>query len=95
MTSLLSGTAVKAVIAYTTDYLTKPSLKLHTIFQAVKSVFQQNQEMLSYSDIDTQTKAKRIILKAVNALTGKGEMGAPMASLYLLGHKDHYTGHKF
>ena len=53
MTSLLSGTAVKAVIAYTTDYITKPSLKLHTIFQAVKSVFQQNQEMLSDSDIDT------------------------------------------
>jgi hypothetical protein len=31
----------------------------------------------------------------VNSLTAKMEMGSPMASMYLLGNPDHYTGHKF
>ncbi|KAI0337025.1 hypothetical protein BDW22DRAFT_1340573, partial [Trametopsis cervina] len=39
VTSLLSGTAIKAVIAYVTDYITKTPLKTHVIFDAVKTVF--------------------------------------------------------
>ncbi|KAG6375186.1 hypothetical protein JVT61DRAFT_3395 [Boletus reticuloceps] len=31
----------------------------------------------------------------VNSLTSKLEVGAPMASLYLLQQPDHYTSHKF
>ncbi|KAH7918322.1 hypothetical protein BV22DRAFT_1108389 [Leucogyrophana mollusca] len=31
----------------------------------------------------------------VNSLTSKMEIGAPMASLYLLGNPDHYTSHSF
>ncbi|KAJ6472413.1 hypothetical protein C8R45DRAFT_781982, partial [Mycena sanguinolenta] len=38
VTSLLSGTAIKAVIAYICDYVTKPSLKLYHTFDAVHSV---------------------------------------------------------
>ncbi|TDL14714.1 hypothetical protein BD410DRAFT_733689, partial [Rickenella mellea] len=39
VTSLLSGTAIKAVISYVTDYITKSPLKTHTIFDAVRSIF--------------------------------------------------------
>ncbi|KZV60465.1 hypothetical protein PENSPDRAFT_554496, partial [Peniophora sp. CONT] len=39
VTSLLSGTALKAVIAYTTDYITKPGLRTHTMMEIIKSVF--------------------------------------------------------
>lgn len=39
VTSLLSGTAIKSVIAYTTDYITKPGLKTYTVFEAIKGVF--------------------------------------------------------
>ena len=95
VTSLLSGTAVKSVIAYTTDYITKPGLKTHTIFQAVKDVFSRSQEMLMDNALDAQTKARKVILKTVNALTGKSEIGAPMAAMYLLDHPDHYTSHRF
>ncbi|TDL14713.1 hypothetical protein BD410DRAFT_703417, partial [Rickenella mellea] len=35
------------------------------------------------------------LTKIVNSLTGKMEIGAPMACAYLLGHKDHYTSHRF
>jgi hypothetical protein len=34
VTSLLSGTAIKAVVAYISDYITKPSLKTYMVFEA-------------------------------------------------------------
>ncbi|KDQ57391.1 hypothetical protein JAAARDRAFT_130846, partial [Jaapia argillacea MUCL 33604] len=35
VTSLLTGTAVKAVIAYVTDYITKSALRTHVMFDVV------------------------------------------------------------
>ena len=46
VTSLLSGTAIKAVVAYVSDYISKPSLKTYLIFEAVKIVFDRNSDML-------------------------------------------------
>ena len=94
VTSLLSGTAIKSVIAYVTDYITKTPLKTHVMFQAVKSAFMKNPDVLE-ADIPRVEKARRLIMKIVNSLTSRSEIGAPMAAMYLLGHKDHYTGHKF
>ncbi|KAK0447510.1 hypothetical protein EV421DRAFT_1686130, partial [Armillaria borealis] len=42
VTSLRSGTAIKAVLIYVSDYITKPSLKTHVFFDVVKSVFQKS-----------------------------------------------------
>ncbi|KAF9521443.1 hypothetical protein CPB83DRAFT_778736, partial [Crepidotus variabilis] len=39
VTSLLSGTAIKAVVAYVTDYVTKPGLTTYSIFDSVRQVF--------------------------------------------------------
>jgi Helitron helicase-like domain at N-terminus len=36
VTSLLSGTAIKSVFAYITDYITKSSLKTHVMFEAFR-----------------------------------------------------------
>ena len=44
VTSLLSGTAVKAVVAYITDYITKQSLRTYTVFEVIKSVIDRNVE---------------------------------------------------
>ncbi|KZV64112.1 hypothetical protein PENSPDRAFT_588893, partial [Peniophora sp. CONT] len=38
VTSLLSGTALKAVIAYVTDYITKNPLRTHTMFEVIRAV---------------------------------------------------------
>ncbi|KAJ7697001.1 hypothetical protein B0H17DRAFT_928751, partial [Mycena rosella] len=38
VTSLLSGTSIKAVVAYISDYVTKASLKIYHIFDTVKEV---------------------------------------------------------
>src|SRR6266536_3045228 len=94
LTSLLSGTAIKAVVAYISDYVTKPGLKTYSIFATIRSVFQRNSEMLGGS-MERKEKARRLITKIVNALTAMMEIGAPLASMYLLGHPDHYTNFKF
>ncbi|KAF8575809.1 hypothetical protein K439DRAFT_1316277, partial [Ramaria rubella] len=47
VTSLLSGTALKAVIAYVTDYVSKSPLKTYGIFESIKDIFDRNAEMLN------------------------------------------------
>ncbi|KII82907.1 hypothetical protein PLICRDRAFT_682664 [Plicaturopsis crispa FD-325 SS-3] len=94
VTSLLSGTAIKAVVAYISDYITKPSLKTYSIFETIRGVFRKNSEMLG-GTLERREKARKLITQIVNALTRKSEMGGPMVCLYLLGFPDHYTNHKF
>jgi Helitron helicase-like domain at N-terminus/PIF1-like helicase len=93
-TSLLSGTAIKAIVAYVSDYVTKPGLKTYSVFDTIRRVFDRNSELMNGSS-DRKSSARQLMTKIVNALTAKMEMGSPMASMYLLGNPDHYTGHKF
>ena len=94
VTSLSSGTAIKGVVLYVSDYITKGTLKTHTIFDSIKSVFQRNSEMIGGS-LPMKEKARRFMTKVANLLSAKAEMGAPMISMYLLGNPDHYTSHDF
>ena len=94
VTSLSSGTAIKAVVIYVSDYITKTTLKTHTIFDSIRSVFHKNTEMIG-GTLPMQEKARRIMTKIVNLLSAKAEMGSPMICMYLLGNPDHYTSHTF
>ena len=94
VTSLLSGTAIKAVIAYISDYITKPSLKTYVVFDTIRSIFHKNSEILG-GTMEQREKACRLLTQIVNSLTAKMEIGAPMAAMYLLNNPDHYTDHKF
>ena len=94
VTSLSSGTAIKGVVLYVSDYITKSTLKTHTIFDSIKSVFNRNSEMIGGS-LPMKEKARRFMTKIANLLSAKAEMGAPMICMYLLGNPDHYTGHVF
>ena len=94
VTSLASGTAIKGVIMYVSDYIVKSTLKTHVIFDSIRSVFQKNGEMIGGS-LPTKEKARRFMTKVANLLSAKAEMGAPMISMYLLGNPDHYTDHTF
>ena len=94
VTSLLSGTSIKAVISYVTDYIAKPSLKNYQIFATAYNVFERNAN-LELDDNSQTDNAWKLILKIVNALSSKMEIGSPMASMYLLQNPDHYTSHKF
>ncbi|KAG2014010.1 hypothetical protein CC2G_010864 [Coprinopsis cinerea AmutBmut pab1-1] len=57
-------------------------------------VFAKNAEDLQ-ADWKPKDAARKLILKIVNALTSKLEIGSPMAAMYLLDHPDHYTDHEF
>lgn len=93
---LLSGTSVKAVVGYVTDYISKGWLKTHQVFQTTYDAFSKHQGILDGSeDSKHRDNARRMIMKVVNSLSSKMEIGAPMAALYLLEHPDHYTSHQF
>ena len=94
VTSLLSGTSIKAVISYVTDYIAKPTLKTYQIFATAYNVFDRNANLESGEKSRTDD-ARKLILKIVNALSSKMEIGSPMASMYLLKNPDHYTSHRF
>ncbi|KAF8416921.1 hypothetical protein L210DRAFT_812147, partial [Boletus edulis BED1] len=94
VTSLLSGTAVKAVVAYISDYISKSPLKTYVVFDTIQSIFKRNSVLLG-GTVERHENTRKIMTQIVNALTSKLEVGAPMASLYLLQHPDHYTSHRF
>jgi len=94
VTSLLPGTAIKSVFAYVTDYITKSSLKTHTMFEAIQAICECNAQCLN-GDASQHETAHKLMVQMVNAMSAKMEMGEPVACMYLLGHEDHYTSHSF
>jgi len=94
VSSLPSGTSLKAIISYVTDYITKPSLKTYQIFSSAYDVYEKNSELIG-GDIKAKEAARKLILKIVNSLGSKMEIGSPAASMYLLGNPDHYKSHIF
>lgn len=94
VTCLLSGTAVKAVVGYITDYVTKVPLKTHAVFDVIKTVFDSKQADLLDEERRLE-KSRKLITSVVNSLSAKMEIGSPMACMYLLKNPDHYTSHKF
>jgi hypothetical protein len=94
VTCMWSGTAIKAVLVYITDYITKTGLKTHVIFETVKSIFDRHREIIG-GTLPDKEKARLLMNKIVNLLSTKLEMGAPMVCMYLLNHPDHYTSHVF
>ncbi len=94
ITSLLSGTAIKAIVIYITDYITKFPLKTAAMFDTIQGVFNKNQEYMN-GDSSREEKSRKLITQVVNSLTSCLEIGSPMASLYLLGNPDHYTNYTF
>lgn len=47
VTSLLSGTAIKAAMAYISDYIMKHTLKIHIGFDTIVNVFEKNVDMIT------------------------------------------------
>jgi hypothetical protein len=94
VTSMLSGTSVKAVISYVSDYISKVSLKSYQLFASVFQVFESSKDMLRDPD-DNHERSRHLVRKMVNSLSTKMEIGSPMASMYLLGHPDHYASHSY
>ena len=94
VTCLLSGTQVRAVVAYVTDYITKGAYKTHDAFGAIKQVVERMDDIIVNS-AGRHDAARAVIVKIVNALSAMQQVGGPAACAYLLGYPDHYTDQKF
>ncbi|KAJ7133232.1 hypothetical protein C8R44DRAFT_611025 [Mycena epipterygia] len=95
VTSLLSGTSIKAVVAYISDYVTKATLKLYHIFDTISTILdKKSSEGIGRTD-RTAENTRVMVMQMVNSLTSKLQIGSPMASLYLLDNPDHYTNFNF
>ena len=79
-TSFLSGTAIKATVAYITDYVTKPGLNTYSMFDTICQIFERNETLLTTKE-NIRNSARSLVTKMVNALTAKLEIGSPMASM--------------
>ncbi|KAI5823010.1 hypothetical protein K523DRAFT_255966, partial [Schizophyllum commune Tattone D] len=93
-TSLQSGTSMKSVVLYVSDYITKCSLKTYHIMSCIKAVFERHGPEFQGAEADA-TSARKLMMKMVNALAPRMEIGSPMAASYLLGMPDHYKSHDF
>ncbi|KAF8170486.1 hypothetical protein K438DRAFT_1982642 [Mycena galopus ATCC 62051] len=94
VTSLLSGTSIKAVEAYTSDYMTKPSLKLYHIFDSVRAVLDKKTVDIQ-STVKSKENCRMLLMQMVNSLTSKLQIRRPMVALYLLDNPDHHTNCTF
>ena len=94
VSNLQSGTGIKAVLMYITDYITKNPLKLYSLFQIIAETQDKYATMLN-GDGDRHEKARSLITKIVNHMTTHMQIGSPMAASYLLGFPDHYSSHSF
>ncbi len=94
VTSLLSGTAVKAVVSYVSDYVSKLSLKSYQMFASVYDVFEKNSDMTGASASGMEN-SRHLVRKMVNSMSAKMEIGSPMAAMYLLGNPDCYSSHTY
>ena len=94
VTSLRSGTAIKSVLLYVTNYVTKAPLKMYAVFDSIRSIFERNPDVVGGSDSQKE-KARKLMTKIVNSLSAKMEMGSPMICMYMLNNPDHYKSHNF
>ena len=76
VTCMTSGTAIKGVAMYVSDYITKSTLKTHVIFDSIRTVFQKNSKLIGET-LPAKEKARRFMTKVANLLSAKAEMGGP------------------
>ncbi len=95
VTCLLSGTAVKAVLIYVSDYITKSALKTYAMFECIRAVLDKNVELIHSTSVSSEQKARVLMTKIANQLSAQMELGSPMICMYLLGNPDRYTAHHF
>ncbi|KAF5320379.1 hypothetical protein D9758_018383 [Tetrapyrgos nigripes] len=63
VTSLMSGTSIKAIVAYVSDYITKQSLKTHQIFSLLSDILERNAEILNSTE-DPEYTTRTLLMQA-------------------------------
>ena len=89
-----SSKSAKAILYYTTDYITKSDLKTHVAFAALELAVKKLGEFDPNAD-EASLRAKRMLQKCAYAMILHQELSAQQVAAYLVGGGDHYTSHRF
>ena len=92
---LMSGTSVKAIIAYVTDYITKTDLRTTDMHECIKIVAERRQLRATDEDPELEYVAKGVLMSLINQFTAMQQVGSPMAAMFLLGFPANYTNRLF
>jgi hypothetical protein len=85
-----SGPAVKAVIYYITDYITKSQLQAHVAYAALEGAVQRLGEF-DPEDDDLASRAKRLLQNCAHSMISNQELSAQQVASHLMGYEDHFT----
>ncbi|KZP00253.1 hypothetical protein CALVIDRAFT_469531, partial [Calocera viscosa TUFC12733] len=91
-----SGEGAKAALYYITDYITKPSLKVHAGMSALVYAIQKNRE--KYKGVNSNAVAdesRSLVNKMVHSMMSRQEMSHQQIMSYYVGGGDCYTSHTF
>lgn len=91
---MASGAAVKSVLFYITDYITKSQLKSHVSFSALEVALKKLGDC-DPTDTDTELRAKKMLQKCVYSIISHQELSGQQVAAYLKGYGDNYSSHKY
>ncbi|KZT52854.1 hypothetical protein CALCODRAFT_415023, partial [Calocera cornea HHB12733] len=91
-----SGEASKAALYYITDYITKPSLKVHAGLSALIYALEKNRNKFAQvPDAPEEVVSKSLLTKIVNSMLSRMEMSLQQIMSFYVGGGDYYTQHHF
>ncbi|KDQ51995.1 hypothetical protein JAAARDRAFT_139358 [Jaapia argillacea MUCL 33604] len=91
-----TGAAMKALIYYVTDYITKSSLPVHAGLSVLSYAIRSNEaRFVNDPSSPEATRDRSLITKTVNAIMARQELSHQQVMSYLVGGGNHYTSHKY
>ncbi|KZT60101.1 hypothetical protein CALCODRAFT_429890 [Calocera cornea HHB12733] len=91
-----SGKASKATLYYIMDYITKPSLKVHTGLSALIYALEKNCNKYAQAvNTPEELVSKSLLTKIVNSMLSRMEMSLQQIMSFYVGRGDYYTQHQF
>ncbi|KAF9642416.1 hypothetical protein BDM02DRAFT_3075889, partial [Thelephora ganbajun] len=91
---ITSGDAVKSVLFYVTDYISKMQEKSHVSFGALEAALKKLGDY-DPTDTDPKTRGKQTLIKCVYSVISHQELSGQQVAAYLKGYGDHYSSHVY
>ena len=91
---LTNGPETLSIFWYVTSYQTKKQNRSYNTSALLAKTVRKHEGTDQYLQ-DIQERNRLLLFRCINALNGETELSAPMIMMYLLGHGDSMSSHKF
>lgn len=94
---IFSGSDAKALVYYTTDYVTKSNLSFHDTFSLILKAVQsfEKQKFNIDASLNAEQRSRRLVLRCYNTLASQKVLSGVQVASYLMGWPDPYATHDF